>query len=113
MFSFGMLVLWLLFRERLLEMSSGSTVWQGSVEDIEMLKTRSHGSLPAELRLLEQLKSTNELINVSHSLVDSTVNFDDQRKCNLRMLFSLTLARDPGQRAVSFVQLTALVIQAP
>lgn len=112
-FSFGMLVLWLLFRERLLEMSSTSTVWPGSVEDIEISKTKSYGSLPAELRLLEQLKSINELINVSHSLVDSTVNFDHQRKCNLRVLFSLTLGRDPGQRAVSFAQLTALVIQAP
>ena len=112
MFSFGLLCLWVLFKQSLVKMSQDPMFLEVSMKNMAVSNIESSG-LPIELKLLEQLKVENELVKFAHRLVESTVPLDEDMgcHCNLKHFFSLTLARDPGNRAETFPQLTALLMQ--
>ncbi|KAL9120619.1 MAG: hypothetical protein Q9187_002827 [Circinaria calcarea] len=108
MFSFGMLCLWLLFKNDLLEMSKELLLWP-ETEEISLLSV----TMPKEHEMMEHLKSKKELISSAHHFLELNAVLNDSEKINLKKFFSLTLANDPNMRALNFLQLLPLLTQTP
>lgn len=98
MYAFGMLCLWLLFHDK-------------SHEAPSIYQSLSGGSTwPLEdFKLLDSMKHRDTLSGFAGLIVRSLTNVPDVQKENLRGFFSSTLAREPGERNVSFEDLALLL----
>lgn len=102
-YSFGMLCLWLLFRENFSETSPILT---------DILNGKRGSTISTQQcnkydrwNILDELKSQDKLVTFAHQIVMTTTIFNDEQKSALDLFFSSTLVTDPVVRISDFRQL--------
>ena len=107
-YSFGMLCLWLLFKDTLSETPHKPVRilkdWDGA-----NLFTQ-HAKTPSGKPFLEVLKSEDQMPILAHELLTITPNLDQERRGKINKFF-LCLVRDPTDRSSDFAELLELLSQ--
>jgi hypothetical protein len=96
-YSFGMLCLWILFRDRFSDIAAEFPEQIRSQEDFHLFKVA-----------LEELKRKDKMNDFAKSLVRSE-SINEYQKENLCQLFSISLVNDVGKRNSSFTLLLQLL----
>ena len=109
-YSFGMLCLWLLYRDTFFKSpprpSPTLKEWDGVDLFTQHTEANPGGSF------LEVLKAEDKMSTLAHELLTSTAGIDLERKSKLSRLFLLCLAKEPTDRSTDFVELLELLSQA-
>ena len=106
-YSFGILCLWLLFPEHVLDRAYKS---------LTSVRSRSNDQSSKDLdrtrnRYLQKAKLDGELRVLALEIVLKSLDPNGQQSANLREFFNLTLAHDPDERTLNIEMLAGLLTQ--
>jgi len=100
-YSFGMLCVWLLFEDSLLDIPHTSV--DGALELISF-------NVPlGPLTLLERLKGDDKVTHIVNQLIELMSDLNTERRIRLKEFFSLTLQLDPQKRTSDVGKLVCLL----
>lgn len=105
-YSFGILCLWILFRDRLSEISE--EIITESTRTLEVVSFEGHFPLH-RASLIERLKNDDKIVGLAQKLIQTTSGFDSGRKSSLEEFFHLSVARDSKYRTLDIGQLVDLL----
>jgi hypothetical protein len=108
-YSFGMLCLWILFKEKFFETAlKYLETPEGRSDSVSFMEPRGEYFRQS---IVEKLKQLDKLQVLARELVDTTTGFSSQQRCNLVRFFDSTLTRDSNSRISDFRYLIKLLGQ--